>query len=178
MSAKCFGLSSALSAQCTQVHCGHQNQVLQVLRVHKIAVTPDRYQPSSEAGEGRNGQETVFWKSIHVCHAKDMLIDFFRAYFGVIDGELVGPKAIIRSYWGSLQRKVGIWGKRVRTLHFECSLKPEHSVLSASQCSKISVHSVLSALRFLCFAHRSSHRLSSSSARPTRARPDSSSVRG
>ena len=40
----------------------------------------------------------------------------------------------------------------MRTLHFECSLKPEHSVLSASQCSKISVHSVLSALRFLCFA--------------------------
>ena len=63
----------------------------------------------------------------------------------------MGPKAIIRSYWGSLQRKVGIWGKRVRTLYFECSLKPEHSVLSASQCSKISVHSVLSALRFLCF---------------------------
>ena len=44
-----------------------------------------------------------------------------------------------------------IWGKRVRTLHFECSLKPGHSVLSASQCSKISVHSVLSALGFLCF---------------------------
>ena len=49
----------------------------------------------------------------------------------------MGPKTIIRSYWGSLQRKVGKWGKRVRTLHFECSLKPEHSVLSA--------------LRFLCF---------------------------
>ena len=63
----------------------------------------------------------------------------------------MGPKTIIRSYWGSLQRKVGIWGKRVRTLHFECSLKLGHSVLSASQCSKISVHSVLSALGFLCF---------------------------
>ena len=62
----------------------------------------------------------------------------------------MGPKAIIRSYWGSFQRKVGIWGKRVRTLHFECSLKPEQvsaecisvlknlSALSA-ECSEISV---------------------------------------
>ena len=53
-------------------------------------------------------EETVFWKSIYVCQAKDMLIEVFRAELGVIDGELVGPKAIIRSYWGSLQRKVGI----------------------------------------------------------------------
>ena len=75
LSAKCFGLTSALSAQCTQVHCGHQNQVLQVLRVHKNAVTPDRYKPSAELVR----EETVFWKSIDVCQAKDMLIEVYRA---------------------------------------------------------------------------------------------------
>ena len=58
------------------MHSGHQNQVLQVL--FECTKSPLHLTVTS-LPQRLVREETVFWKSIYVCQAKDMLIEVYRA---------------------------------------------------------------------------------------------------